>query len=593
MLERADLHQDEKGGKTGGRESSAHAPVWSPVKLLVLAALAFSPSLFGPFVLDDHQLIFNNPHFAEGASILSLFTEPVQTSLPGAVSNTYYRPLSFLSLWLDHAIWGDRAFGFHLTNLLFHLASTYLVYRLGRRWGGVVVGNAVAALWALQPIHAETVSYVAARHDVIFMFFYLLALDVYTGGGGIRRVGAFVVLSVVAFLGKEMAISLPVVAVLYDLLLRDADHHDRCRWREACRRCWGPALTLVTLLAVRVFVMMRSGPDVRSSEAVFWPDVELIASVAWQYVKILFTPLAYSIDRSRDIETGLVAGLALCLALGGALALLVALARRRDAATGRLVTFAVLWAVVAYLPVSNLIPLYSRCADRYLYLPILALLLALAAYLAGAVVRSPLTSTRSYRVVLVALVTMTCVRCFFFTTERTLYAVSLRSSPLSPMLHNNYGRILKAEGELTGAATQFATALHLEKGYSAARFNLGLLARECQDFETAESQFAEYVASKPEAPDGWLQWGLVALASGRADEAWHRLMEAESRKPGTLGVGYHLALAEYEIGEFESARVRLLSLRRRFLELPMTRRLLDRIEDREKGGRRGGAETGD
>ena len=501
--------------------------------IAVLSSLCFMPSLLGPFVLDDVLLIVENPRFTGLGSVLGFFVEPVEAYLPGGTQNAYYRPLSFLTLWIDRQIWGDTATGFHLTNIVLHLISTVLAFRLACRWLGnnQVLALGAAAIWSVIPLHAETVSYIAARHDVLCLALFLLALEVYTGGDSIKRRLLFVVLAVASFMAKEMAISHPIIAGLHDLLYRDSGP-----WlsRKRLLQLLTPALALSALFAMRIAVV---GSATGSSPGL--PDPVLVSSVGWHYLKMLAAPFEYSIDRSRDVvlTTGTAVAFA-TLATGSLVFALVIVCRQGKSGQRRSFALGILGACAAYLPVSHVVPLYTLCADRHLYIPLLPLVLALTALVSTFAKPGASTHTRRLAVIAVAsLYFLGGVSCLWrssaFTSEQRLYETSLQVSPQSPMVHNNLGRVHAQRGNVRAAAEHFGAALTSAPDYREAQFNLGTVALKQRDLELAERMFGAYLMGERTRndPDGWRLWGLTALEAGEKDRARRRLEIAQKLQP--------------------------------------------------------------
>ena len=157
----------------------------------------------------------------------------------------YYRPLAFLSHAVDWSIWGQRAFGFHLTNVALHLLATVLVVVLGRRLYGSQLAFLGGMLFAIHPASHEAVYWVAARFDLLATCFMLASLLWLMRDGTASYwlgVGAFAL----ALLSKESALSLPVIAVASDVILKKRG------WASTTRR-------LLPLFAVVVaYAVLRS-----------------------------------------------------------------------------------------------------------------------------------------------------------------------------------------------------------------------------------------------------------------------------------------------------------------------------------------------
>ncbi len=547
------------------------------VLLGVLAFLAYLPALFGPFLLDD-LLILENTGSGRGRDPLTSLTGgPVTASLQAGAPNVYYRPLSFLSLAADRLIWGDHPFGFHLTNLLLHVGSALILFLLVRRWrpGEGNFPLAVALAWALLPINTEPAIYVSARHDVLFNFLYLLAFLAYLSWKRPWNILLYGCLGVAAFLAKEMAVTLPVAVLLHDLILRPGAGEARTpsfKWA-----CAGHLSLLVVLLAIRLLTLSSSGALTDLSP----PDAFLVLSVGWHYLKVLAAPLSYSIDRSQDVEASGTAACCFLAALALTAGLLFALTKPADSKyRRRLVLFASSWSAVSYLPVSNLVPLYSICAARYLYLPLLALVIACAAALSAPGLAGNLLLRRGLPALGAVLFAVVIYRSSLFADDRRLYEASLAESPRSPMLHNNLGLVEKREGNHAAADRHYRQALEVAPGYQEARFNLGVLDRETGKYAEAESLLAAYAGARPRSHEGWYQWGLAALAAGNYPAAVERLSKADGLRGKDLGIRYHLAVANWRTGNSGEARKILEDLERQHPENEKPRLLLERMRRR-------------
>jgi hypothetical protein len=195
--------------------------------LLVLAALPFLPSLFDPFFSDDYLHIERLAMVRPGQLVAALRSWVLRAEdmgawwTPGDLAVPYFRPLVTLSFLLDHALWGMRPLGYHLTNLLLHLATTLLCLRIARHilvaplpaWGA-------ALIFGLHPCHTEAVAWISGRTDVVAGCFGAAALLCHLEARAGKRRLLFRVACLLCFLlslaAKEMALTLPAILLLYD-----------------------------------------------------------------------------------------------------------------------------------------------------------------------------------------------------------------------------------------------------------------------------------------------------------------------------------------------------------------------------------------
>ena len=188
------------------------------VAVLLATLLGFARTLAYDFVWDDALLIQRSQRLQDWTQLPALLSSHFWSEVHEG--SHYYRPLVSMSFSLDVQTWGFNPMGFHLTNLLAHLATALAVLALARRLTGSVLAAAVAGIaFALHPIHTESVTFISGRTDVLATLFFLLALLGYVRwrqeGGLLTFTGSLVAF----FLGlaaKEVAVTLPLVLVLYD-----------------------------------------------------------------------------------------------------------------------------------------------------------------------------------------------------------------------------------------------------------------------------------------------------------------------------------------------------------------------------------------
>ena len=203
---------------------------WAVVLVLLLAAVTYLESLSYQFVWDD-VLMVQSPTLRDLRNFLQFFQSDFTSLTSGAIEGHYYRPTLALSLALDATLWGPHPALFHLTNLLLHVAVTFLVNRLVLAMGARRdIALLTTLLFAMYPVHVEVVAFVAARDNLLLGIGVLGCLLVYrrSDAPGRRRIawgGAALAMQVFALLSKEAAVTLPALLVLSDLLHSPASDH--------------------------------------------------------------------------------------------------------------------------------------------------------------------------------------------------------------------------------------------------------------------------------------------------------------------------------------------------------------------------------
>lgn len=414
---------------------------------VALAIAASANSLANRFAYDDVHIVEENKAIRSLDNLPELVTEPYWPERRGGAALHLYRPVTLATLATDWSLWDGRPFGFHLTNLLLHGLATallaWLLLRFAGPWGALVGG----ALFAVHPVHTETVANVVGRAEILVAVFAFAALLVASGAraqpqprltptGPALAAGALYLL---AILSKESAVMLPAFLFLIDGA-RERWTSPGEIWRYVQRRY--RVYLFLALAAVLAFLARWEvlGTPVGSDRTpTLGHDPDYAARFftmirVWpEYLRLLLVPFDLSADYSPAVllparswtPVGLVAFLvvALLLALG------FALWRRAP-----LVSAGVFWVPVALFPVSNLLILTGvLLAERTLYVPSAGL-----SIVAAGLVPFAMRSGRARRLGLAGVVMLTGV--YTVATVRrnpvwrdtdTVFAAVLRAHPES------------------------------------------------------------------------------------------------------------------------------------------------------------------
>jgi len=522
--------------------------------LLLLAfavAVTYANTLHGEFVFDDSR-IYNNP----ALRITSLDWH----SLAGAAlqSEPATRPVANLTFALNYYLHGDRVEGYHLVNILIHLATAFFLYLLidvtlrtpalagqatkaGRAPGGRLAPEWLAffaaLLWLVHPVQSQSVAYVVQRMNSLAAMFYLVSLYCYVrcrlDPGGPARCRFFFAASgvagVLAMGCKEISITLPLFILLYEwYFLEDLD----LGW---LRRRALPIGLVVAVLAGLALLMLGGHPVERILAGYqgrpFTPGQRLLTElrVVFFYLSLLVFPHPSRLNLDHDFAvstsllqppTTLAAGVGLLVLLGVA----VWSARRE-----RLLSFAILWFLGNLLVESSLLGL-ELVFEHRLYLPAM-LLFAVA--VAG--VDRLLSSRRAKALLLVGL----AVLLGLWTVERnrvwhdrvSLWSDCVAKSPGKARPHNNLGVALKRRGRLREAAEQYRMVIAMDPDFIEAYNNLGNVLLETGQPDQALLYYGKALDAVPDQPVIHNNMGKALLAKHRYDRAMMHFAEALRLKP--------------------------------------------------------------
>lgn len=267
----------------------------APLLLFLLCLGAYFNTLGNGFHWEDEVLVEKNIHI-RSVKNLPAFFRPGYINVYEYSQGLRYRPLRTVSFMADYLVWGGNPLGYHLTNILLHFVSALLLWLLLLASGlGAPGALFAAALFAVHPIHAESVGYVKNRSDLICAVFFLGSLWLWArflDGGRKADYWLSVLAAALALLAKEMALALPLLAAgLY--LLKKPD------WRERGVRGALALLPYFALIAgYWVFKATALGGTAAAYSGSLADRVWLIVRTCGSYLKLLVFPLKLSADHA-------------------------------------------------------------------------------------------------------------------------------------------------------------------------------------------------------------------------------------------------------------------------------------------------------
>jgi len=518
---------------------------------LALATLAvYWPVGFYPFVnFDDTTYVSNNPWVMQGLSWEG--TRWAFTTLYFA----NWHPLNWLSHMADVELFGTWAGGHHLTSVLLHGLNSALVFLVLRRMTGAVWRSAaVAALFALHPLHVESVAWVSERKDVLSSCFGLLALLCYASYAKRARPLALLsttVLFYLALMTKPMLVTLPFVMLLLDywpLRRLDGPLEDRqLEWS----RVRGLVLEKLPMFAavagscvVTVIAQERSGTIGETA------SVGLrLANAAVSYLRYLgkaFWPRDLSVFYPYPDAVPLWQGVGACLLLAGVTAAVVQLAPRR-----RYPLVGWLWFVGMLVPVIGLIQVGPQAmADRYAYLPVTGLFVAAVWGAHDLIARWPRYRSLAAGMAAAALAAcgvVSSLQVGHWQSSIHLFQHALDATGESSLVLNNLGSALVDAERYDEALTPLTRAIELEPHYAAAWSSLGSALFWLGRPVDAVEHYRIAVAADPEHAKAQLGLAASLAAVGRLDLARPHARRAVDLQPHHPGPRSLLAKIETDL----------------------------------------------
>src|SRR6516165_2283221 len=196
--------------------------------LFLLAVLPYLNSMRNGFVYDDDSQVLHNPYIRDFSHLREIFTTQVLSYQGVDSAPNYYRPLMNFGYLLCYRLFGPQPYAFHLANLLLHGFVVILLFAVTKRmFRNSTLAFVAAALFALHPIHTESVDWIAAVTDLELTLFYLLTFRLYLGLGrakpamyALTQLGMAMSFALTA-ISKEQALTLPLLATLYEHAYRE------------------------------------------------------------------------------------------------------------------------------------------------------------------------------------------------------------------------------------------------------------------------------------------------------------------------------------------------------------------------------------
>ncbi len=395
----------QKSGSAGGRKTAGGRWLWLFLVILAVVMLSYSNSLENQYIFDDFHLILSNPQVT---SIENTARDLLSGKLPA-----YYRPLRTISYALDYTLnkkfwyrfashqWTDRGLiplGYHVSNIFYHILTALLVYlviyKLSLNARVAFIG---ASLFALHPVHTESVAYLSGRRDILSTLFYLAGFYCflcYRQGKQIRFIVAAFLMYMLSLGSKEMGVTLPGLFLAYDLV-KNFNHNESSMgpgyWKalfSSAKKSFQQSYLLypVAFLGAlacscyAVFIKSASRQDAYYGDSAFTTFLT-VGRILVHYIKLLVYPIRLNADYSYNAFPLSVSLYEPSTFLSVLLLLLMGYLTLKLLVNHKMAAFGIAWFFITLLPVCHIIPHHEMMAEHYLYLPSVGL--CLVAALAG------------------------------------------------------------------------------------------------------------------------------------------------------------------------------------------------------------------
>lgn len=431
---------------------------------------------------DDPIYVRDNGHIQEGFSIQSVrwaFTT-------GHASN--WHPITWLSHLLDCTLFGVHPGAHHLVNVALHVVNTILLLVvLGRLTGRYGPSSWVAALFALHPLHVESVAWISERKDVLSTFFWLLTIWAYAGYARRSGVGRYLltfILLVLGLMSKPMLVTLPLFLLLLDfwplgrisvgaratvdnIQISSADptrHIVSFGWLLIEKL---PLLMAVTASSVITYLVQHAGEAMMASQHLSLPDrlANAVVAYSWYIAKMIWPAGLALYYPHKSLYGG--EGWSWWLVLSsGCVLIAITVFVLRAATSRRYLLVGWLWYLISLVPVIGLVQVGTQSvADRYTYVPLVGLFMIVAFGLADLLQKwrySAITYSTVAYIVSVACAVLTWIQIGYWQDDRAVFGRSVEVTPTNYPFRLNLGSALLEHGQIDEATEHFRAAMAID-----------------------------------------------------------------------------------------------------------------------------------
>lgn len=532
--------------KTGKSSRATHGEKRNPfyiIAVLVITFVVFIPSLNNDFVnWDDDVNILENNYVRElnGENVKKIFTTHV-------IGN--YNPLTILSFAVDYHFWGENARPYHAINLLLHILCTALVFLIIRLLGGsYMLAFIVAMLFGIHPMRVESVAWVTERKDVLFGFFYLLALICYVRLLQKKKL-IFYFLAIIFFvfslLSKIQAVALPLSMLMIDYLLKRP-----LRWKLVVEKIPFFILSLATGIIGIYFLQQAESLEATNIYPIFQ---RIFVGMYSLVVYIIKSIVPYEMSALYPYPKIIPAVFYLSVIVIIFLVYVVI----RSARKTRHVVFGTLF---FFLNIVFLLQVLGAgqgfLADRFTYIPYLGLF-----YLYGRGFESLYDSRKKLRpfiisagfIYLIIMGAVTWKRCDVWQDGGTLWTDVLKKYDNIATPHNNLGKFYRENNRYDEALPHYNRAIALNPDGYLAYNNRGKIYFEYRQFEKALADYNKAIELNPDYAEGYANRGSVYGQLQQYEKAIDDLSKAIELDPGFSQAYANRSLVYFYMKEYEKA----------------------------------------
>ncbi len=487
---------------------------------------------------DDNKYVTENPYVTNGINKESLFWAVTSTH------SSNWHPVTWLSHMMDVEFYGMNAGGHHATSLLLHIGNSLLLFILFSRMTGCIRRSFIVAfLFAIHPLHVESVAWVAERKDVLSTFFALLALWCYLSYARCQKITSYLLMTVffiLALMSKPMVVTLPFVLLLLDywplkrIQFGQNDPLVNIGTQRSARQLVYEKIPLIALTGIScvvTFIVQQKGGAVALSEV--YPLGMRFANALTSYVKYLQkTVLPYDLGilypYPEAITVPQSTGAAILLAGSTFFAL-------RYCKRFPWLFVGWFWYIGTLLPVIGIVQAgVQSMADRYTYIPLIGIFIILSWGLTEFFRYRHYNRTLLYAItigVFSALAIISWRQVSFWKKSISLFTHTLEVTKNNYVIHNNLAFELALQGRKEEALKQYKEAVRINPNFEQAHINYASLLFSLGKVAESSSYYQEVLKKNRNFARTHYSFAVLLLKTGKNESAIHQFLKALRIKP--------------------------------------------------------------
>lgn len=541
--------------------------------LLLLGALIYSNTFHSSFHFDDFRSITDNPAIK---NVLNL---------PAIWNSWPTRFITYLSLAINYNLGRLDVFGYHLFNFLVHLCNAIMIWWLvlltfstpvmrGEKISrhARLIAFFASLIFIAHPIQTQAVTYVIQRATSLAALFYLLSLNLYVKSRLLQQhthkpaaswtlYGFSLAAAAMAMFTKEMAITLPLAAMLYEYSFFKT-RNEKFNWKY-------PLPLLATILIIPITMFLTKSVDFIGMRRILEPPVATSPlqylltqfKVIATYVRLVFIPVNQNLDYDYHIAKSLMElpVLASLIFLVSILAIAAKIFHKY-----RLISFGVFWFFLTLLPESSIIPIKDVIFEHRLYLPMAGFSIFLASGMCFIFENRPVRS-----MVIAMLVVTLCYsalayrRNLIWKDEITLWNDTVHKSPNKAGPYINRGTAYSKQGNLAQAIADFSRAIEIDPNYGKAYYDRGVIYSKQGSPSQAILDYDKAIEIDPGQAQAYNNRGAAYYSKGDLSQAisdYNKAIEIDTNYAQAYinrGIVYYV-MKEYDRAWMDVNRARLL-----------------------------------